>query len=132
MIYAGHDSMVCDSCGVTIPFAILHGSKRFCEDCYIKMRPPTLVLVKHWTNNCLFDPKQRTYINKDIDFFNGCGFRLFNRRIFRNQSASPVFKEYITLRYYGNLSCLMMPEFKWPKSRQYCRNFNCCRAGRFN
>jgi hypothetical protein len=117
--------MVCDSCGTIIPFAVLQGRNRFCEDCYLKIKPPILLLTKHWTNNSLFDPNKKVYIGRDIKFFEGCGFKIFSHRIFSNNTASPLFKEYITLRYYGNLTCQMIPEFNWPKNRQYCRHFNC-------
>jgi hypothetical protein len=117
--------MVCDLCGITVRVAMLHDKNAFCEDCYLKIKPPMLTLTKHWTNNTLFDPKKRSYICKDLKFFIECGFRVFNHRIFSDNIASPVFKEYITLRYYGNLTCQMIPDFNWPKGRQYCRNFNC-------
>jgi hypothetical protein len=118
-------SMVCDSCGTVTSYAILQGRKRFCEECYIRMKPPTLILTKHWTSNVLFDPEKKLYIGKGLKFFEGCGFKVFNHRVFSNNMASPLFREHITLRYYGSLSCSMIPEFRWPKSRQYCRHFNC-------
>ena len=117
--------MVCDNCGTVLPYAILVGRKRFCDDCYMKVRPPTLILTKHWANNSLFDPNKKSYIGKDLEFFKGCGFRVFNHRIFNNCAASPVFREYITLKYYGNLTCSMVAGYTWPKDRQYCRYMNC-------
>jgi hypothetical protein len=117
--------MVCDSCGIVLRVALLHGKNKLCEECYLQIKPPTLTLTRHWTNNSLFDPKKRTYINRDLKFFEGCGFKVFNHRIFSNNTLSPIFREYITLRYYGSLTCQMIPEFNWPKNRQYCRCFNC-------
>ncbi len=117
--------MVCDLCGITVRIAMLDDENTLCEDCYLKIRPPILILTRHWTNNSLFDPKKRSYIGKDLKFFIGCGFRVFKHRIFSNSIASPVFKEYITLRYYGDLTCRMIPDFAWPKEKQYCRHFNC-------
>ncbi len=117
--------MVCDRCGAMLPYALLVGKSRFCERCYIVVKPPTLTLTKHWTNNSLFDPNKKLYIGKELKFFEGCGFKIFNHRIFSNNTVSPVFKEYITLRYYGTLTCSMIPGYMWPKSRQYCRYMNC-------
>jgi hypothetical protein len=117
--------MICDTCGVIVAAAMLMGNKKLCEECYIKAKPPMLILTKHWTNNALFDPSKKSYIGRDIKFLEGCGFKLFNHRIFSNNIVSPVYKEYITLRYYGMLTCSMIPEFMWPKNRQYCRDFNC-------
>jgi hypothetical protein len=117
--------MVCDLCGAVLGVALLHGKKMFCENCYLKIKPPTLLITRHWASNSLFDPKKKSYIGKDLKFFEGCGFKVFSHRIFNNSVASPVFKEYITLRYYGSLACQMIPKFHWPKGRQYCRHFNC-------
>jgi hypothetical protein len=117
--------MVCDFCGMVMNCTTLQDKNKLCDECYLKVKPPTLTFVRHWTNNALFDPKKRLYIGKSLKFFEGCGFKMFNHRIFSNSVASPLFREYITLRYYGSLSCSMIPEFRWPKSRQYCRHFNC-------
>ena len=117
--------MVCDMCGKILSVAVLMGRGRFCDSCYIKLRPPTLLFTKHWTNNSLFDPKKKLYIGKELKFFEGCGFKVFTHRIFSNNVASPVFKEYITLKYYGDLACSMITDFIWPKDRGYCRYIDC-------
>jgi hypothetical protein len=117
--------MICTRCNIDKGSVIFFKGKWICGDCYLKKTPPKLMLVKHWSNTSLFDPNRKSYLKMDIDFLVGCGFKVFRHCTFSNKLVSPLYKEYITLRYFGDLSCPLITNYDWPKFQPYCRSLHC-------
>ena len=117
--------MICSNCNNEDRSAILFQGKWVCTICYNRKNRPELLLVRHWTNDSLFDINRKVYISMNLKTLSSCGFKILSHRIYHNKDASPVYKEYITLRFFGNLSCTLIPNYAWPKYQQYCRSLSC-------
>jgi len=119
--------MICDSCKATVRILNRSDERRICNVCFLRENRPELCLAKLWSSNSLYDIGKKAYLPATIPvkFFDGCGFKLFKHTIFLNREISPIYKEELVLRFFGNSRCSRIVDYEWPPGLTICNWYDC-------
>lgn len=121
----------CDVCGNMVNAVMISGSHHYCEMCWYYEKSPILLLTKLWDSlnpraDLLFSPKLGRYVYPTKGQMDKCGFKLYSRKTFFNRKANERYKEIFVYKYYGNVKCLALEEYKsWPSHMKRCCKIGC-------